>query len=81
MTTYTASLWTKVGREWKRCYRTFEATVQPTPEEIYNMIDHTPGQHDVHNVQLEEGAPATVYTVRKHKGKNTNSWKPRRYGK
>jgi hypothetical protein len=80
MTTYTVSWFSKIGNEWKRCHSTFDSPVEPTYEEVCNLIDHTPGQSDPYCVQLEVGDPAVPYVPRKHKGKNTNAWKPRRYG-
>jgi hypothetical protein len=43
-------------------------------ERLFNSNTNTLGW------QLESNEPASTYAPRKHKSKNTNAWKPRRYG-
>lgn len=81
MTTYTLSWHHKVDGEWKRSSTTFDADVLPTFEESCSRISLLSNIAEAHNLQLEYGYPAIPYVQRKHKVKNTNSWKPKRYGK
>lgn len=83
MTTYTFSFYAKVGDKWTRFSRTVDQRpdLVDWPEMARQMVaGYGVSVIGKDTLQLEEGNPAIQYVQRKHKGKNTNAWKPKRYG-
>lgn len=79
MTTYTLSYWVKVDREWTRVVKPIEAL---GPNAAKAEASDALGQlgRPVHRVTLKLGN-ASRRPLCAAKRKNTQAWKPRRYGR
>lgn len=75
MTPYTISYYRKIEGQWIKTTHEFKEETLDDAQRIYRtLMDGV----IANNVQLEAGMPATPY-IPQHK-KNTNAWKPRKYG-
>jgi len=82
MTTYTLSWYTRkmTDGEWGKWIRHVKVhdDLEKAKVEYERLFNSIP---DALGWQLESTDPASPYAPKHHKGKNTNAWKPRRYGK
>ena len=88
MKTYILSFYAKPQGQWVKYSHTFEHETMPTREDVMAITQEMCERIGAlviadHTLQLEEANPASEY-IEKVAGwppkKNTNAWKPKRYG-